>query len=72
MLSFDLAELYGVEPKSLVQAVKRNIDRFPEDFMFQLSNEEFGAGSGGPTHMLSPSRAWLCSRAHFAANGLST
>jgi len=41
MLSFDLAELYGVEPKVLVQAVKRNIDRFPEDFMFQLNDQEF-------------------------------
>lgn len=42
MLSFDLAELYGVEPRVLVQAVKRNIERFPEDFMFQLSRQEFG------------------------------
>jgi hypothetical protein len=41
MLSNDLAELYEVEPRILVQAVKRNIDRFPEDFMFQLSQEEF-------------------------------
>ncbi len=41
MLSTDLAELYRVEPKVLVQAVKRNNDRFPKDFMFQLSNEEF-------------------------------
>ena len=41
MLSFDIAALYGIEPKALVQAVKRNIDRFPEDFMFQLSAEEF-------------------------------
>ena len=41
MLSLDLAELYGVEPKVLIQAVKRNIERFPEDFMFQLSNQEF-------------------------------
>jgi hypothetical protein len=36
-----LAELYGVETRVLVQAVKRNIDRFPEDFMFQLTDEEF-------------------------------
>ena len=36
-----LAELYGVETRSLVQAVKRNIDRFPPDFLFQLSQEEF-------------------------------
>jgi len=41
MLSFDIAALYGIEPKALVQAVKRNIDRFPEDFMFQLTAEEF-------------------------------
>jgi hypothetical protein len=41
MLSTDLAELYQVEPRVLVQAVKRNIARFPEDFMFQLTEEEF-------------------------------
>lgn len=41
MLSTDLAELYRVEPRVLVQAVKRNINRFPEDFMFQLSKKEF-------------------------------
>jgi hypothetical protein len=40
MLSTDLAALYGVEPRALVQAVKRNLDRFPEDFMFQLTREE--------------------------------
>lgn len=42
MLSPDLAELYGVQPKVLVQAVKRNAARFPKDFMFQLSRDEFG------------------------------
>ncbi|HUB61434.1 MAG TPA: ORF6N domain-containing protein, partial [Puia sp.] len=41
MLDFDLAELYGVETKVFNQAVKRNIDRFPEDFMFQLTEEEW-------------------------------
>jgi len=41
MLDADLAALYGVETKVLVQAVKRNRERFPEDFMFQLSQEEF-------------------------------
>lgn len=41
MLDSDLAELYGVETKILVRAVKRNLDRFPNDFMFQLSREEF-------------------------------
>jgi phage regulator Rha-like protein len=41
MFSTHLAELYEVEPRALVQAVKRNIDRFPKDFMFQLSATEF-------------------------------
>src|SRR5690348_8926576 len=41
MLSTHLADLYGTEPKVLVQAVKRNIERFPTDFMFQLTDEEF-------------------------------
>lgn len=40
MLDFDLAELYQVETRVLNQAVKRNIERFPEDFMFQLNKEE--------------------------------
>jgi phage regulator Rha-like protein len=43
MLDADLAELYGVELRALNQAVKRNADRFPEDFMFQLTAEEFSA-----------------------------
>ena len=43
MLDADLAELYGVQTKVLVQAVKRNLPRFPGDFMFQLSAEEFAA-----------------------------
>ena len=41
MLDRDLARLYGVETKVLNQSVKRNIERFPEDFMFQLNKEEF-------------------------------
>ncbi len=41
MLDRDLAELYQVETRVLNQAVKRNIERFPEDFMFQLSSEEW-------------------------------
>ena len=40
MLDSDLAALYGVETKALNQAVRRNIKRFPEDFMFELSREE--------------------------------
>jgi hypothetical protein len=42
LLDTDLASLYGVETKRLVEATKRNIERFPEDFMFQLSWEEAG------------------------------
>ncbi len=41
MLDSDLAKLYQVETKVLNQAVKRNLERFPTDFMFQLSNEEY-------------------------------
>ena len=40
MLDSDLAEMYGVQTKVLKQAVKRNIDRFPEDFMFEMTKEE--------------------------------
>jgi len=40
MLSPHLAELYGVEPRVLMQAVKRNLERFPDDFMFQLAPQE--------------------------------
>lgn len=40
MLDSDLAEMYGVETRMLKQAVRRNIDRFPEDFMFELNKEE--------------------------------
>ena len=42
MLDEDLAKLYGVETKRLNEQVSRNIDRFPEDFMFKLSEREFG------------------------------
>ena len=41
MLDSDLAELYGVETKALKRSVKRNIDRFPEDFLIQITREEF-------------------------------
>ncbi len=43
MLDFDLADLYEVETKALNQAVKRNSDRFPEDFMFKLTAKEWEA-----------------------------
>jgi hypothetical protein len=43
LLDHDLAVLYGVETRALIQAVKRNADRFPPDFTFQLNVEEFAA-----------------------------
>ncbi len=59
MLDKELATLYGVETFNLNKAVKRNIDRFPEDFMFQLNKEEFknlifhfGISSWGGTRKL--------------------
>lgn len=41
MLDVHLAQLYGVETRTRVQGVKRNLDRFPADFMFQISDGEF-------------------------------
>ena len=52
MLDHDLAVLYGVETKVLVRAVKRNLDRFPTDFMFQLSDEEFEKHPGARNRRL--------------------
>jgi hypothetical protein len=59
MLDFHLAELYSVETKALKRSVKRNLDRFPSDFMFELSTEEwenlryhFGTSSWGGSRYL--------------------
>ena len=43
MLDFDLAALYQVETRVLKQAVRRNIERFPSDFMFELTADEFNS-----------------------------
>ena len=43
MLDYDLAAIYGVETRTLNQAVKRNMERFPQDFMFRLTEEEWDA-----------------------------
>ena len=77
MLDQDLADLYGVETRVLVQAVKRNIGRFPSDFMFQLSGDEFADlrsqivtsswAHGVLRRTRSPSRASRCSPASCAA-----
>jgi ORF6N domain len=73
LLDADLAELYEVETRSLIQAVKRNAARFPADFMFQLTDGEAAilrsqtgissAAHGGVAtlRMPSPSTAWRCS-----------
>jgi hypothetical protein len=83
MLDEDLADLYGVETRVLVQQVKRNAKRFPADFMFQLTEAEAGAlrsqivisndGRGGRRYAsyVSPSRASRCSPEFFAATGPS-
>ena len=65
MLDSHLAELYGVKTKVLVQAVKRNLNRFPPEFMFQLSSRENDSlmsqivtsktGRGGRRYFFSPS-----------------
>lgn len=56
MLDFDLAELYRVETRALKQAVRRNLDRFPEDFMFELADEEIDTLV---SHSVIPSRSKL-------------
>lgn len=53
MLDFDLAELYEVETRVLNQAIKRNIDSFPEDFMFRLTKEEWDEMMSSQTVMTS-------------------
>jgi hypothetical protein len=53
MLDEDLADLYGVETRVLVQQVKRNAKRFPDDFMFQLSNEGRGVAATRHTSLRS-------------------
>ena len=70
MLDFDLAKLYSVETKQLKKQVRRNMDRFPEDFMFQLTSKElenlrsqFGTSSWGGIRYLPlalPSRELPC------------
>jgi hypothetical protein len=61
MLDKDLAVLYGVTTGNLNKAVTRNLDRFPEDFMFQLSREEFRNlmfHFGASSQRSSPRRGW--------------
>ena len=69
ILDYQLAVLYGVETKNLKRAVKANISRFPSDFMFELTKEEFEVlrcrnftsnNRGGTRYMLSHKRGLLC------------
>ena len=64
MLDFQLAELYGVEARVLNQAVKRNSERFPEDFMFQLSPQESGAVAQSMLATANSSQIVMSSRKH--------
>lgn len=64
MLDLHLAELYQVETRALKQAVKRNIDRFPSDFMFELSKDEWSGLitiviSSPTTFVIHRLRQWL-------------
>lgn len=75
MLDFDLAILYKVETRSLKQAVKRNILRFPKDFMFQLTKQEWQEliticdklprqlNIAHQPHLFLQNKVWLCCQA---------
>ncbi len=56
MLDFDLAELYEVETRVLNQAIKRNIESFPEDFLFRLTKEEWEKLLSQTVHISSSSQ----------------
>jgi len=71
MLDKDLAALYGVETKMLNRAVKRNIDRFPEDFMFQLTKEEYAGLSRYQFGTLKRGRNIKYSPYAFTENGVA-
>ena len=61
MLDKDLAEMYGIEVRVLNQSVKRNIDRFPKDFIFTLTQKEFQVGEVAENFQQPlQSRAWPC------------
>jgi hypothetical protein len=62
MLDKDLAELYGIETRVLKQAVKRNIERFPKDFMFEMIKKEI---DGMVSHFVIPSKSYFGGAAPF-------
>ncbi|MCA6422203.1 MAG: ORF6N domain-containing protein [Flavobacterium sp.] len=67
MLDFDLAELYEVETRVLNQAIKRNIDSFPEDFMFRLTKEEWEEMTASSMFTLMPSQTVIASKRNKSA-----
>ena len=67
MLDFDLAELYEVETRVLNQAIKRNIDSFPEDFMFRLTKEEWEEMTASSIFTLMPSQTVIASKRNKSA-----
>lgn len=72
MLDFDLAELYEVETRVLNQAIKRNIDSFPEDFMFRLTKEEWEEVSSSQIVMMSSQSVMTSKRPKSALPYAST
>jgi hypothetical protein len=62
MLDKDLAELYGIETRALKQAVKRNIERFPKDFMFEMTSKEI---DGMVSQIVIPSKSYFGGAAPF-------
>ena len=69
MLDFDLAMLYSVETKRLNEQVKRNITRFPEDFMFQLSEKEWEMVQKSSNFISHPSGRKM--RPHLSGNEIN-
>lgn len=67
MLDFDLAELYEVETRVLNQAIKRNIESFPEDFMFRLTKEEWEEMSTSSQFAFMPSQTVMTSKRNKSA-----
>jgi hypothetical protein len=67
MLDFDLAELYVVETRVLNQAIKRNVDSFPEDFMFRLTKDEWEEMTASSMFTLMPSQTVTASKRNKSA-----
>jgi hypothetical protein len=68
ILDRDLAELYGVSTKALNQAVKRNIQRFPDEFVFQVAKEEADSLRSQSVTLNEPDQKWFTVQPGRAAN----